>query len=91
MANSGPSAYDQAMTRLIALLLLLMSAAPAAPSSADCVVLLHGLARSEASLLAMQAALSGQRYLVINQGYPSTTAPPGSMSGRRGRNAARRG
>ncbi|MDZ4134312.1 MAG: alpha/beta hydrolase [Paracoccaceae bacterium] len=63
------------MTRLIALLLLLMSAAPAAPSSADCVVLLHGLARSEASLLAMQAALSGQRYLVINQGYPSTTAP----------------
>ena len=41
---------------------------------ADCVVLLHGLARSEASLLAMEAALTAKGYLVINQGYPSTKA-----------------
>jgi triacylglycerol lipase len=41
---------------------------------ADCVVLLHGLARSEASLLAMEAALGAKGYVVINQGYPSTKA-----------------
>jgi triacylglycerol lipase len=41
---------------------------------ADCVVLLHGLARSEASLLAMEAALGAKGYVVVNQGYPSTEA-----------------
>lgn len=46
----------------------------AAPVRAECVVLLHGLARSEASLLAMQAALEGAGYRVVNDGYPSTEA-----------------
>lgn len=41
---------------------------------ADCVVLLHGLARSEASLLAMEAALTAKGYTVVNEGYPSTKA-----------------
>ena len=41
---------------------------------ADCVVLLHGLARSETSLLAIEAALTAKGYLVVNQGYPSTEA-----------------
>lgn len=40
----------------------------------DCVVLLHGLARSEASLIAMAAALETHGYHVINQGYASTDA-----------------
>ncbi|MFT4151790.1 MAG: alpha/beta fold hydrolase [Paracoccaceae bacterium] len=44
----------------------------AAPAGAECVVLLHGLARSEASLLAMEAALKAQGYAVVNHGYPST-------------------
>jgi triacylglycerol lipase len=43
-------------------------------ASADCVVLLHGLARSETSLLAMEAGLAAKGYTVINQGYPSTKA-----------------
>ncbi|MDR0809588.1 MAG: alpha/beta fold hydrolase [Gemmobacter sp.] len=59
------------MIRLFILLLLLL----ADPAEADCVVLLHGLARSEASLLAMEAALRAQGYRVVNQGYPSTAAP----------------
>lgn len=46
----------------------------AGPGAAECVVLLHGLARSEASLLAMQAALAAKGYQVVNQGYPSTKA-----------------
>lgn len=41
----------------------------------DCVVLLHGLARSENSLLAMETSLVAHGYKVVNQGYPSTSAP----------------
>jgi triacylglycerol lipase len=39
------------------------------------VVLLHGLARTETSLLAMKGALSAHGYEVVNAGYPSTKAP----------------
>ncbi|WP_422121106.1 esterase/lipase family protein [Paragemmobacter straminiformis] len=46
----------------------------ATPLRAECVVLLHGLARSEDSLLAMQAALEAKGYSVVNEGYPSTEA-----------------
>ncbi|OYU39898.1 MAG: acetyltransferase [Pseudorhodobacter sp. PARRP1] len=45
------------------------------PAQADCVVLLHGLARTETSLVAMQAALEGAGHIVINESYPSTEAP----------------
>jgi triacylglycerol lipase len=38
------------------------------------VVLLHGLARTEASLMGMQAALEANGFRVVNQGYPSTEA-----------------
>ncbi len=40
----------------------------------ECVVLLHGLARSEISLTPMQLVLENAGYKVINRGYPSTTA-----------------
>jgi hypothetical protein len=40
-----------------------------------CAVLLHGLARHPASLDAMAAALTAAGYQVINDGYPSTSAP----------------
>ena len=45
------------------------------PADADCVVLLHGLARTETSLIAMQAALEAKGHVVINESYPSTQAP----------------
>ncbi|ESW59132.1 MAG: acetyltransferase [Rhodobacter sp. CACIA14H1] len=45
------------------------------PAQADCVVLLHGLARSEVSLLPMAAALEAEGYVVVNEGYPSTEFP----------------
>ncbi len=51
---------------------LLVSAAPA---SAECVVLLHGLARSEHSMRVMEEALSLHGYFVVNHGYPSRAAP----------------
>ena len=43
-------------------------------SEAECVVLLHGLARSDASLMVMEAALRKAGYEAVNQGYPSTEA-----------------
>ena len=59
------------MFKSIALCLALM--VPSA-GAADCVVLLHGLARSEASLLVMQTALERLGHRVINSDYPSTKA-----------------
>lgn len=47
----------------------------AGTAQADCVVLLHGLARTEVSLAPMAAALEAQGYRVVNEGYPSTDFP----------------
>lgn len=46
----------------------------ALPAHAECVVLLHGLARTEKSLLVMETALQRHGYHVINEGYDSTSA-----------------
>lgn len=42
--------------------------------SADCVVLLHGLARGKGSFWLVEKALRKQGYAVVNVNYPSTTA-----------------
>jgi triacylglycerol lipase len=59
------------MRMMLALMLMLL--APVA--RADCVVLLHGLARTQTSLLAMEKALQAQGMTVVNTGYPSTSEP----------------
>ncbi len=59
------------MKTLLASLLLLSPIA----AHADCVVLLHGLARSPASLVVMQTTFEAEGYTVINRGYPSTQKP----------------
>ncbi|MGB5836711.1 MAG: alpha/beta fold hydrolase [Albidovulum sp.] len=58
---------------LRAFLLFLLMLAPA-PVRADCVVLLHGLARSDGSLVLLERTLTRAGYRVINQNYPSTKA-----------------
>ena len=45
----------------------------ATPAQADCVVLLHGLARSDASLMLMAQALNRAGFRTVNQSYPSTS------------------
>lgn len=57
----------------VLLVLMLMLLAPVA--RADCVVLLHGLARTQTSLLAMEKALQARGFTVVNTGYPSTSEP----------------
>lgn len=47
----------------------------ASPAQSECVVLLHGLARTPNSMIVMEEALTEAGYQVINQDYPSTRAP----------------
>ncbi|MGY6550030.1 MAG: esterase/lipase family protein [Roseinatronobacter sp.] len=58
------------MKALLAALLFVPSAA-----LAECVVMLHGLARSENSMRVMEEALTLHGYQVVNHGYPSRAAP----------------
>ena len=37
----------------------------------ECVILLHGLARTEASMRPLERVLEAEGYTVINEGYPS--------------------
>lgn len=66
------------MIRLLAISLALITAAANA-ARADCVVLLHGLARSPSSLWVMEEALEAEGYDVVNLGYPSTKAEIGVL------------
>ena len=45
------------------------------PAAADCVVLLHGLARTDASFTVMETVLTARGYKVVNADYPSTDEP----------------
>jgi len=65
------------MIRIIAIVsvLSLGAASGLAAAPSRCVVLLHGLARTEASFALMEAALEGEGYRVVRPGYPSTEAP----------------
>lgn len=59
--------------------LALMMTAPL-PARAECVVLLHGLARSATSLWVMEEVLEAEGYQVVNFGYPSTEASIEALS-----------
>ncbi|THH36984.1 alpha/beta fold hydrolase [Aliishimia ponticola] len=68
---------------LRALILLLIWLLPAAVSAAGperCVVLLHGLARTEASFLLMEEALTAEGWRVVRPGYASTEDPVGTLA-----------
>lgn len=62
------------MIRSRALALALLLALPGLARAADCVVLLHGLGRSEASFLLIEEMLGAVGFKVVNLGYPSTEA-----------------
>ncbi|SDY66520.1 hypothetical protein SAMN05444004_102276 [Jannaschia faecimaris] len=60
------------MIRTLLLLIILALPARAETPDPDCVVLLHGLVRSDSSLLIMEEALLAQGYRVANSDYDST-------------------
>ncbi len=59
--------------RILATIAILLTFAGTA--EARCVVLLHGLARTETSFALMEAALEAEGWRVVRPGYPSTEAP----------------
>lgn len=69
-AGTGGRAF---LTRLLVSLFR-----PAAPIDSD-VILLHGLARTSASLFVLQETLGGLGYRVVNKTYPSTRLPVEDM------------
>ena len=66
------------MKPIFAALALMMTAS--LPARAECVVLLHGLARSATSLWVMEEVLEAEGYQVVNLGYPSTEASIEALS-----------
>ena len=62
------------MRHCFCLLLLVFSLASPAVAK-DCVVLLHGLARTESSFFLMEEVLEASGFDVVNETYPSTQAP----------------
>lgn len=56
-------------------LIFLVVALLSVPAAADCVVLLHGLARTSASMAPLADGLGESGYAVVNVGYPSREQP----------------
>ena len=54
-------------------LVLILSLILPTSALADCVVLLHGLARTQNSMLVLEEVLEADDYDVVSIGYPSTT------------------
>ena len=61
--------------RITLIALSLVGSATVALAQTRCVILLHGLARTESSFALMEAALEAENFLVVRPGYPSTEAP----------------
>lgn len=62
---------EKSVSLLLILVLCTVPNAARAASESGCVVLLHGMARTAASMNDMEAALAASGYLVANIGYPS--------------------
>ncbi|HEU5134596.1 MAG TPA: alpha/beta fold hydrolase [Steroidobacteraceae bacterium] len=57
------------------LLVVLLSATPAFAKPVECVILLHGLARTSHSMVPLEEALRRKGYVVANIDYPSRDHP----------------
>ena len=68
------------MQSLVALLLLLLSFTASAQSA--CVILLHGLAKSDTSMQKLDDAIAGAGFATVNVGYPSTEYSIEELAGR---------
>ena len=73
-AQSAITASDAATTRPVTADTATRADGAGEGAAAECVVLLHGLARGPYSMLVMQGALEAAGYVVANVGYPSTDA-----------------
>lgn len=65
--------------RAASIVFFILASSAAAQDQTRCVVLLHGLARTESSFALMEAALETENYRVVRPGYPSTESPVESL------------
>ncbi len=72
LAFPQPGGYQSTMLRIAVSLLFTLF--PISQAQADCVILLHGLARSPVSLIVIEEAMVQAGFKVVNQGYPSREA-----------------
>lgn len=75
----------------MALAAVALAASTAAAAAQDCVVLLHGLSRTENSFLLMEESLAAFGYKVVNATYPSTEMPVEALLGHIDESVARCG
>ncbi len=68
------------MKRVFFTALLVFALLPGLAAAGRCVVLLHGLARTQTSFVLMEEALENAGYKVVRPGYPSTEARIGQLS-----------
>lgn len=80
MTSSHLAKYTAGPCLAIALSACGLAGQPAQAEGAECVVLLHGLARTEASFVIMEQVLTGKGYHVVNPGYPSTEETIGNLA-----------
>ena len=66
---------------LLAALTFAATPARADEKTAECVVLMHGLARGSGSFWLIESALKAQGYFVVNRDYPSTSATIAELTG----------
>ena len=79
MPSLGAMSLPALRPAALSLGLALPSAMAAAPMP-DCVVLLHGLWRSDTSMVVMQEALELEGYRVVNSDYVSTADPVADLA-----------
>lgn len=58
--------------KILSLIILFLSFTASTSQATDCVVLVHGLARSSHSFSKMERALQDSGFVVVNHSYPST-------------------
>lgn len=73
LSMNDPQMWPAYLTTLLlrGISLLLISLVLAAPASAECVVLLHGLARTAGSMTVLADRLTEAGFVVVNVDYPS--------------------
>lgn len=57
-----------------------LSPPPHTEPALECVILLHGLARTSKSMLPLEEQLRAQGYVVVNEGYPSREFPIATLA-----------
>ncbi|MEL6586649.1 MAG: alpha/beta fold hydrolase [Pseudomonadota bacterium] len=81
LADGRATEYMPPMAfRVLTACLTLALPAPAAAETPDCVVLLHGLARSDTSFVIMEEALAAEGFAVVNSDYDSALGPIEDLS-----------